>query len=207
LHRGLPVIGANYFFATLGADAPIAAVAERTGVGIGTLYRRYGSKTELLQHLCVVAMEQAHAAARDALAADDAWEGLAHYVRAGVEMRSGALAPLAGNIETTPEMLRAYSKGARLLDEIVARAHRQGGLRRDVTALDIAWLIEQFGRRGPDAIDPREESRVRARLLAIALDGLRATDARPLPGRPPSRTGYEGRWRATSADTTPSGWS
>ena len=56
-------------FAAQGADAPISAVAARAGVGVGTLYRRYGSKTELLQRLCVLAMEQALAAAGEALAA------------------------------------------------------------------------------------------------------------------------------------------
>jgi AcrR family transcriptional regulator len=33
-------------------DAPISAVAERAGVGIGALYRRYASKEELLRRLC-----------------------------------------------------------------------------------------------------------------------------------------------------------
>ena len=33
------------------ADAPIAAVAVRAGVGIGALYRRYGSKEDLLRRL------------------------------------------------------------------------------------------------------------------------------------------------------------
>ena len=33
------------------ADAPIAAVAVRAGVGIGALYRRYGSKEEMLRQL------------------------------------------------------------------------------------------------------------------------------------------------------------
>ncbi len=41
-------------FSAQGAGAPISAVAERAGVGMGTLYRRYGSKTELLQRLCVM---------------------------------------------------------------------------------------------------------------------------------------------------------
>jgi len=182
-------------FAAQGAGAPIAAVAELAGVGMGSLYRRYGSKTELLQRLCVLAMEQAHAAARDALAARDPWTGLEGYIRACVELRAGALAPLAGQIETTEEMRRVYREGRGLLDEIVARAHVDGSLRADATALDVAWLIEQFSRRPPEGIDPGEAAHVRARLLAIALDGLQAPGARPLPGRPPSRRHYEGRWR------------
>lgn len=185
-------------FSTFGAGASVAAVAERAGVGMGTLYRRYGSKTELLQQLCMLAMEQARQAAQDALAAEDPWAGLAGYIRTCVELRSGALAPLAGQIETTPEMRALSREGRDLVDEIVARALAAGTLRPDVTGLDIAWLIEQFSRRAPDAIDPQEEARVRARLLAIALDGLRAPGTKPLPGRPPSRTHYEGRWRRSS---------
>jgi AcrR family transcriptional regulator len=185
-------------FTAQGADAPIAAVAERAGVGMGTLYRRYGSKTELLQRLCVLAMDQALQAADDALRADDPWAGLAGYVRACVELRSGALAALAGQIETTAGMRAVARRSMARLAEIVARAHGDGSLRPDVTALDISWLIEQFSRRAPDPVDPDEERNVRARLVAIALDGLRRAGGPPLPGRPPSRARYVRRWSRMS---------
>jgi len=194
-------------FTTQGAGAPVSAVAERAGVGMGTLYRRYGSKTELLQRLCVLAMEQVLAAADDALAAADPWQGLAGYIRACVELRSGALAALAGQIETTAEMRSTARRSMARVAEIVARAQAGGSLRGDVTALDINWLIEQFSRRSPDQAgpgDPDEERNVRSRLVAIALDGLRAAPraplsreprpGEPLPGRPPSRRYYVNRW-------------
>ncbi|HTS97002.1 MAG TPA: hypothetical protein VMI33_10310 [Streptosporangiaceae bacterium] len=63
-----------------------------------------------------------------------------------------------------------------------------------VTALDIAWLTEFFGRPGP-APAGTEDHVIRQRLLAIALDGLRAPGPGPLPGRPPSRRHYEQRWK------------
>ena len=199
-------------FTAQGADAPVSAVAKHAGVGMGTLYRRYGSKTELLQRLCVLAMDQALAAADDALAASDPWDGLCGYIRACVEMRSGALASLAGQIETTAEMWSTARRSMGRTQEIVARAHRDGRLRADVTALDITWLIEQFSRRSLDLLDPAEERNVRSRLVAIALDGLRAGPDRTgpdqvgpdragpdqnLPGRPPSRSHYVNRWSPT----------
>ena len=67
------------------------------------------------------------------------------------------------------------------LDQIVARARADGRLRADVTALDVTWLIEQFSRRPPDRLDPAEESNVRSRLVAIALDGLRTGRVRSCP--------------------------
>lgn len=186
---------AREIFATYGASAPIAAVADRAGVGVGSLYRRYGSKTELLRHLCVLAMEQAIDAAENALADNDVWTGLAGYVRACVAFGSGAFAPLAGTFDTTPQM-RATSRRIRALaEEMVARAHRDGVLRPDVTALDIAWLVELFSRRGP-ARRTAEDDDIRRRLLAIALDGLRARDAPPLPGPPPTTEHYVARWTA-----------
>jgi AcrR family transcriptional regulator len=181
-------------FTAQGAAAPVSAVAERAGVGMGTLYRRYGSKTELLQRLCVLAMEQALQAGDEALRAADPWTGLAGYIQACVELRSGALAALAGQIETTAEMRAVARRSMTCSAEIVARAHRDGSLRPDVTALDISWLIEQFSRRPPDPVEPGEERDVRARLLAIALDGLRAGAGPALPGHPPSRAGYVRRW-------------
>jgi len=188
---------AREVFAARGFDAPVAAVAERAGVGMGSLYRRYGSKSDLLRRLCVLAMEQAIEAADVALAAADPWEGLAGYVRASVGFRSGALAPLAGTIETTPDMWQTSRRARRLLQEVVARASREGALRPDVTALDVTWLIELFSRQSPGRPGPEDEN-VRRRLLAIALDGLRARDAEPLPEPPPSAQAYEERWRHPS---------
>jgi AcrR family transcriptional regulator len=188
---------AREVFASCGADAPVSAVAERAGVGMGSLYRRYGSKADLLRHLCMLAMEQAIEAAEAGLADEDAWSGLAGYVRACVGFGSGALATLAGTMQSTPQMWETSRRGRRLLDELVTRARQQGGLRADVTALDIAWLIELFGRQGPNWPGTGDSS-VRDRLLAIALAGLRAdgASAEPLPAPPPSQAGYEQRWRA-----------
>jgi AcrR family transcriptional regulator len=185
-------------FTAMGADAPIAAVAERAGVGMGTLYRRYGSKTELLQSLCLLSMEQSLDAAEDALNAADPWTGLAGYIAACVELRSGALAAVAGQIETTERMRATARRSMARLEEITARAHRAGSLRPDATAMDITWLIEQFSRRAPDPVGRDDERDIRSRLLAIALDGLRAVaDGRlrePLPGSPPSPAHYVNRW-------------
>lgn len=184
---------AREVFATQGFDAPVSAVARRAGVGMGSLYRRYGSKTELLQRLCMLAMEEAIEAGEAAAAADDAWSGLVEYVRTCVAFGSGALAPLAGTIETTPDMWRASRRGRELAAAVVARAQSDGPLRPDVSVLDIAWLIELFGRCGA-APRGADDDNVQQRLLAIALDGLRTPDPERLPGGPPSAEHYERRW-------------
>jgi AcrR family transcriptional regulator len=185
---------AREVFAAQGFEAPVSAIAGRAGIGMGSLYRRYRSKTELFQRLCVVAMEQAIEAAEAALEAPGAWIGLAGYVERCVAFGSGALVPLAGRIETTPEMRRLSGRSRDLLGALVERARRDGGLRPDVEPLDVVWLIELFSRGRPDR-PSAESDNVRRRLLAIALDGLRAPGG-PLPGTPPDLGFYLGRWRA-----------
>jgi AcrR family transcriptional regulator len=188
---------AREVFAEHGADATVAAIAERAGVGIGSLYRRYGSKADLLRHLCVQAMEQSIEAAQAALAASDAWTGLVSYVQTCVARGTGALAPLAGSIPTTPQMWEISRQGRDLLDQLVGGAHRQGALRPDATALDIAWLIETYGRHGP-AAPGTDDHAIRQRLLTLTLDGLRNRETEPLPGPPPSAQHYEQRWQPRS---------
>lgn len=178
-------------FAADGVATTVATIAERAGVGVGSLYRRYGSKDDLLRHLCLLAMRQSIEAAQAALGDPDAWAGLTRYIQTCVDQGTGALAPLAGTIDPTPEMWRTARKGRRVSEELVARAREQGELRQDATALDIAWLIELFGRPAPDD----QDAAARRRLLALALDGLHGMSQGPLPGPPPSVRRYEGRWR------------
>jgi AcrR family transcriptional regulator len=194
---------AREVFAAHGASASVAAVAARAGLGIGSLYRRYGSKTELLQHLCVLSMQQAIDAATDALEVPDAAEALAGYIRSCVTLRIGALAPLAGTIEATPEMWALAHKGRRLHDQLVRRTHRDGHLRADIAAMDINWMIGQFARTVPTAEADDADHILHQRLLAIAIDGLFTDSSHPLPGRPPTTAQYENRWRTPHGASPP----
>ncbi|WP_220039859.1 TetR/AcrR family transcriptional regulator [Nonomuraea aridisoli] len=184
---------AHEVFTRQGFDAPVSAIARQAGVGMGSLYRRYRTKEQLLQRLCVIAMERTVEAAETGLAHADPWEGLALYVRTCVANRSGALAPVAGTIEVTDEMWRTAREADEAAERLVTRAHEAGVLRRDVTMLDISLLMEQFSRPAPGPPSP-EHDHVRHRLLAIALDGLRAPGATALPGEPPTLEWYESRW-------------
>ncbi|GAA3084200.1 TetR/AcrR family transcriptional regulator [Streptosporangium carneum] len=183
---------AREVFAEQGSAAPVSAVAARAGVGMGTLYRRYGSKEELLQRLCVLAMEQSIASAEEALAADtDGWGALALFVRRCVDARGGALGPIAGSIPVSPEMTATSERGRRLSEELVAHAQRDRTVRRDVGWIDVANLIEfasKLPRRTEDEVNAAE------RLLAIALDGLRDHGQPALPGAMPTWERYSARW-------------
>jgi AcrR family transcriptional regulator len=72
--------------------APISAVAERAGVGISALYRRYASKEDLLRRLSLEGLHRYIAAAEGALADDgDVWVAFARFLSQVVEADTHSL--------------------------------------------------------------------------------------------------------------------
>jgi AcrR family transcriptional regulator len=92
--------------------APISAVAERAGVGIGALYRRYGSKEDLLRRLNADGLRIYIAAVEEALADEgDRWYAFAGLMRRAVDADTHSLTlRLAGTFTPTEEL---YCEGQR----------------------------------------------------------------------------------------------
>lgn len=192
---------AREVLATDGAHASVAAIAARAGVGIGSLYRRYRTKEELFQRLSALSLDHWNDAAEQALTTDDPWSGLASFITACVEF-GPTLGPIAGTITVTKEMSVKFDRSEKLLAALVARAHDAGVLRADITTVDISLLIEQL--RASPALDQLRKqgnedliaaaTNARKRLIAIALDGLRAVHTLPLPGPAPTNELFTERW-------------
>ena len=147
-------------------------------------------------------MDEYAAAAEEGLARDDPWEGFAHFVTAAVLAGTGALGPIAGTIEVTDAMSAVGARGDAAAEQVIRRAQSAGALRDDVAPVDVALLIEQLG-RSPLVEQLTKQGRVdlldvarhaRRRLVAIAIDGLRAPAPEPLPGPVPTWQLFTGRW-------------
>jgi AcrR family transcriptional regulator len=180
---------------TASPDAPMAEIARRAGVGIGTLYRRYPSKEALVLHLCLDGMRQLEAVTQTALAQldGDPWEAFAGYMHAALDAGAGALgASLAGTFTPTPELLTAARDLYAAVRELIERVHAAGALRADVTQEDINLIFEQLRavRLGDDA----RTATLQRRYLALILQALRAPGAAPLPGPAPDWGEIRGRW-------------
>ncbi len=175
--------------------APIAAVAERAGVGISALYRRYGSKEDLLRRLCADGLDRYTAVAETALAhAGDPWDAFAGFMRDAVAADTSSLtSSLAGTFTPTEELNLAAVRAGELATTIVDRAHEAGVLREDVVAADLGMFLEQLATvQGADDARTHE---LRDRYLALLLDGLRTpAGTRPLPGPAPRPGEFAGRW-------------
>lgn len=195
-----------------GVHASVAAIAARAGVGIGSLYRRYRTKEELFQRLVLVGLDRWLAAAQAGLTHDNPWDGLAHYILAGIDLGQGSLGAIAGTIEITDEITENNRRCDTALDALIARAHTAGVLRPDVTRTDLHLLIEQLS-KSPMIDQLRQQghtqlvdtaSRARARINAIALDGLRTGAPHPLPGEPPDTALLTHRWQRQTGNPQPS---
>jgi AcrR family transcriptional regulator len=175
-------------------EAPVSAVAERAGVGISALYRRYPSKEELLRQLCRDGL-LTYLTAVEAATADegDPWRAFATFMERVVEADTHSLTlRLAGTFTPTEELYREAAKAQELNVRLVQRTKAAGGLRPDVEVEDLALVLEQLAAvRAPDA---RRTRQLRRRYLALFLAALHLQAVDPLPGPPPSWDEFQARW-------------
>ena len=175
-------------------EAPIAAVAERAGVGISALYRRYRSKEELLQQLSLDGLRRYIAEVEAALADDgDPWESFAAFMRRAVDADTNSLTlHLAGTFTPTEAHWRDGEKSALLNTRLLNRTKEAGVLRQEIEVGDLSLLFEQLAAIKVD--DPERTRQLRQRYLALLLDALRNTSAASLPGPAPSWEEISRRW-------------
>jgi AcrR family transcriptional regulator len=184
-NRAAIVRAGRELFRSRGVDAPLEQVARAAGVGIGTLYRHFPSRTDLLDAVATEAVTEHLAIAEAALAIDDPWDAFCHYL-----IETGALeaADRALNDLLSIRLPRARSADAlvrRALEAagtLLRRAQDAGRLRPDVTTEDLVFvrwantrILAATGSVAPE---------VWRRHLALLLDGLRAEAAHPLPEPP-----------------------
>jgi AcrR family transcriptional regulator len=176
--------------------APIAAVAERAGVGISALYRRYASKEDLLRKLCGDGLRRYIAEAEAALAdVGDPWAAFADFMRRIVDADTHSLTQrLAGTFTPTPELYRDAARGQELNEQLFARTMSAGALRPDVTINDIALLFELVA--SLHLGDEERTAQLRHRYLTLLLDALHAPTGAELPGPAPSWEELQERWVA-----------
>jgi AcrR family transcriptional regulator len=178
---------ARAVFAEHGLGVGVDAVAREAGVGVGTLYRRFPTKEELLQAIVDDRVDELRTRLAALDATEDAWQAFtaAAEVLAGAAARDRgffeALQEAAGVLKV-PDCARHASLDA--IAPFLARAQAAGAARADAVPLDVLTLCSNAGRI------PRwraeQEPDLWRRYLAIVLDGLRAEGARALP-HPPGR--------------------
>lgn len=173
---------ARRVFAGQGAEASMEAVARQAGVGVGTLYRRFPHRIDLVEAVYRDDVEELMAAAERAVAELGPWEALAEWLHAFLRYASSKrtlLQELREAFDKNPE-LRSSSRERieQAADLVLERAQSAGLVRADVTGADLMQLI------GPMCTSATLTEGQGERLLGMVLDGLR-----PVAGSAATRIG------------------
>ncbi len=184
-HRDKLIAAAQREFAAQGVDASLEKIARDAGVAIGTLYRHFPRRLDLLMAAFKPRLREFLDGADKALGMDDPWEGFASYlenlfaVQAGDRGFNDFLSRrFPGNAETE----HIHDQMCRQIEDVLTRAQLSGQARPDITQADVVNLIWANGR----IIDATSAKAPKAwrRQLYLMLDAYRADRAHPIPEPP-----------------------
>lgn len=170
----------------VGAELPLDAIARRADVGIGTLYRHFPDRENLLDAVAQHTLARSIAAAEMALtSAPDGYDALRQYMHAAVGLGVGVLnliRPLLDDPDWTDQRTRMTT----LLEAILERGKNDGRLRRETRTLDIVLPVIRFSRPVAVGLLRACERAIAHRHLDIYIDGLGTGDPKkhPLPEPP-----------------------
>jgi AcrR family transcriptional regulator len=156
-----------------GPHVSLATIAADAGVGIGTLYRHFRTREDLLGFLARRSFEQVltnvQAAGSDATTAGDA---LRRFIEAAIAQRNALVLPLHGGPPVTdPETMAVRDQVHHAVQQIIERGHADGTISQDATPADVVAFGAMLAQ--PRRPDPEWDATCR-RLLATYLNGLRA---------------------------------
>jgi AcrR family transcriptional regulator len=180
-NREAVIAAAKKLFADEGLDAQIPDVAKAAKVGIGTVYRHFPTKEDLIAALAAERFERLAEKAREGVEAEDPWAGLCDFIRFAAQIQADdrGLCEVMGS---RPEVMNVAALAVgldRLCDELVKRAQRSGDLRKDLDWEDIPMIACSLGRITPAETGPAVGRW--PRLVEIIIDGLRAPGSSKLP--------------------------
>jgi AcrR family transcriptional regulator len=155
-------------------SASLEDIARRAGVGIGTLYRHFPTRTDLVQAIYVDEVEALSRSAEE-LSDLEPWEALTAWLHnfVGYVATKQALAEELFAVNDAER--QAVFAGCRNMlyragEPLLRRARDAGIVRPDVTIEDVVRLVAGISKIPAD--DPEDVRRV----LDVALDGLRYRD-------------------------------
>jgi AcrR family transcriptional regulator len=168
-NRELLLRAAAEVFAEQGLGASVEQVARAAGVGMGTLYRRFPTKQDLVEQLVHDVLTRLAALAREAAAAPSG-AGLEQFLRGACALQTdhrGCL-PRIWNIPAEHDLAREIRRTIGLL---LADAKAHGLIRDEVTDTDITVML--WGLRGIIETTSGADGSAWERHLAILIAGLR----------------------------------
>ena len=136
---------ATEIFCDRGLEVGVGEIAERAGVGRGTLFRNFPSKEHLIAAIVVERMHESVHRGRAMLEAPDPGEALFDLLdqSVGAQQTDRALFDaLADTWLANDEIRAAHGELMSVLDALVTRAQAAGAVREDVSAVDVLMMVK-----------------------------------------------------------------
>lgn len=165
---------AERVFAEKGISASTEEVARRAEVGIGTVFRHFPTKNDLLEAVFVARLRRLADEAERLADADDPGEAFFTFFTQMVQSApeknalSEALAAAGVDVAETASPIKDAFRTA--VSALLTRAQEAGAVRADIGFAEVITLLVSASH---GAEHPFTAPDVRARALAVVLDGLR----------------------------------
>ncbi|MFD7298166.1 TetR/AcrR family transcriptional regulator [Streptomyces sp. NPDC059897] len=176
------IAAAREVFAERGVEVTLDDIARHAGVGVGTVYRRFADREELIEAVFEDQVERLAEAAEEASRCEDPWTGLEQLLLVTGRHFADNRGLRDVLLEGTPDRRRALTMRERLtpaVTTVLTRAQQAGSLRDDIEVTDVPLIhimlmatAEQGRSVTPD---------LWKRYLTLILDGLRQDRDRPTP--------------------------
>lgn len=180
-NRRRVLAAAERVFAELGLDASTEEVARRAGVGIGTVFRHFPTKRDLVENVLLARLEEFTERARAAESDPDvtsAFFGLLSQIVEHVADKFAMASYLFGGEDLRGPAKQASVELNSIIGRMLQRAQETGGVRDDIGADELYFLIR--GLAQPRMLGSVEDT-ARQRAQRVVLDGLRAGRAPRVP--------------------------
>ena len=165
------VAAARSVFAQEGGGASMEAIAKEAGVGVGTLYRHFPKRIDIVEAVYREDVDELVSVAESVVADMEPWPALVSWLEAFVRYATGKrrfLNELHEAFEKNPQLRvasRERIEGA--LSIVLANAQQAGEVRTDLDGADLMQLLGSMCMSATLTPDQSE------RLLGMIEDGLR----------------------------------
>lgn len=176
---------ARELFAERGLGVSLDDIARHAGVGVGTVYRRFPDKEQLIDALFEDRIAEILAAATDSLEVEDPWLALVHFLERSLELQieDRGLKELLLSTSTGHERIElARRRITPIVATVLQRARAAEVVRADLEVGDMLLIQHAICEVAEYSREAAPE--VWRRMLVIVLDGLRPDRRRPsrMPG-------------------------
>ena len=165
------VTAARAVFNAQGGEASMDAIAKEAGVGVGTLYRHFPKRIDVVEAVYKTDVDGLVATAEGVVATLEPWPALVAWLEAFIDYAStkrNFLSELHEAFEKSPQLrVASRERIEAALSVVLDRAQHAGVVRQDTNGPDLMQLL---GSMCMSATLTRDQS---ARLLVLILDGLR----------------------------------